>query len=89
MKSLGLKVYQKSIIVEFTDTFAGEANYCWIDRYEIQAKSLRQAITIAKKKRYHSPVPRHKVCYDFGDEIRIDIVGTCVCAFASYKRIKL
>lgn len=73
------------IIVEFTDTYAGEANYCWVDRYEIDAPSLKQAITKAKKLRYYSPLPRHRIVWDFGDEIRIDIVGACVCAFAYYK----
>ena len=70
-------------LVEFTDTFGGEANYCWIDRYEVEAKRLRQAITKAKQKRYHSPLPRHKTS-DYGDTIRIDIIGQNVCAFATY-----
>ena len=73
------------VIVEFTDTFGGDANYCWVDRYEIEAKDLKQAITKAKRQRYYSPLPAHKVAYDIGNERRIDIVGQCVCAFAYYK----
>lgn len=69
--------------VTFTDTFGGEANYCWVDEYVVQAQSLRQAVTKAKKQRYYSPVPRHRVS-DFGDMLRIDMAGSCVCAFAEY-----
>ena len=71
------------IKVTFTDTFGGEANYCWKDEYVIAAKSLKQAITKAKRQRYYSPVPRHRTS-DYGDMIRIDMVGACVCAFAEY-----
>ena len=34
---------------EYTDTFGGEANYCWVDRGTIQANSLKQALRRAKK----------------------------------------
>lgn len=29
---------------EMTDTFSGELNYCWIERFEVEAKSLRGAL---------------------------------------------
>lgn len=69
--------------VEFTDTFGGEANYCWVNRFQVEAKDIRQAITKAKQERYHAPVPRHRTS-DYGDMVRIDIVGECVCAFITY-----
>lgn len=69
--------------VEFTDTFGGEANYCWIEKFCVSAPDIKRAITLAKQYRYHSPLPRHSLS-DYGDgEIRIDIKGACVCAFIS------
>ena len=73
----------KKYMVEFTDTFAGEANYCWTNRFEVTAKSMQQAITKAKQLRYYSPLPKHKTS-DYGDMIRIDMVGQNVCAFCTY-----
>lgn len=67
--------------IQWTDTFGGEANYCWVENSTIEAKSLQGAIRKAKAARYHSPVPRHKVTIDTGDLIRIDIVGANVCCF--------
>ena len=73
----------EKIKVEFTDTFGGEANYCWMKKYIVEADNLKQAITKAKKLRYCSPLPKHKTS-DFGDMIRIDMVNSNVCAFAEY-----
>lgn len=69
--------------VEFTDTFAGEANYCWVERFTVRAANTRQAITRAKQRRYSSPVPVHTAS-DYGDMVRIDIKGAAVCAFIEY-----
>ena len=38
--------------IEYTDTFGGEANYCWVHRYEIElpdTASIRQICRAAKK----------------------------------------
>ena len=67
--------------IEWTDTFGGEANYCWVERSTIEAKNLQGAIRKAKQARYYSPVPRHKVTIDTGDFIRIDIIGANICCF--------
>lgn len=75
-RQIQLKKYK----VEFTDTFGGDANYSWVERYEIEALSFSDAITQAKRERYWSPLPRH-ITSDYGDQVRIDIVGACVCAF--------
>lgn len=66
--------------VEFTDTFGGEANYCWVDRFTVEATNIKQAITKAKQHRYCAPIPKHSLS-DYGDSVRIDIKGKCVCAF--------
>lgn len=37
--------------IEYTDTFGGEANYCWVDRYTIRVDSdSRGAVMRAAKK---------------------------------------
>jgi hypothetical protein len=66
--------------VEFTDTFGGQANYAWVQRFTVEAKDFKQAVTKAKQERYNAPIPRHKP-EDYGDMVRIDIIGACVCAF--------
>ena len=68
--------------VEMTDTFGGEANYCWATRDQIEANSLKQAITRFKKK--HGVNVKHKLKYDSGDFRRVDLVDACVCIFASW-----
>lgn len=77
------------VFVEFTDTYGGEANYCWVDRYKVSARDLKHAITKAKQARYHGmnpftnrPLPRHTLS-DFGDMLRIDMNGSPVCAFVT------
>lgn len=79
-KSQDIKTYS----VEFTDTFGGEANYCWVERFEVTAPNMQSAITKAKQHRYYSPIPRHKTS-NYGDMIRIDIINDNVCAFIEEK----
>ncbi len=64
---------------EITDTFGGEANYCWVKRGTVRARSMRGAIR-AIKAREGIPA-RHFTVYDCGDERRIDFRGWTVCAF--------
>lgn len=73
--------------VEFTDTFGAEANYAWVERFNVDACNSTHAITLAKQHRYRSPVPRHTKS-DYGDMVRIDIVGSCVCAFIKLAEVQ-
>ena len=59
--------------VEVTDTFSGEANYCWVRRYKVRANTARGAIC---------KVSRHE-CLSFRGvgAGRYDAVGACICAF--------
>ena len=61
--------------IEVTDTFAGEANYCWVRRYQVRAKSERGAANILG--RLEGRGWRH-------DGVRYNIPGACVCAFIDY-----
>lgn len=66
--------------IEVTDTFGGEANYCWVSRYTIKASSFRGAMQALS--RQHGGHWR-KVA-DYGDQARYDHQGACVCAFVEY-----
>lgn len=83
MKTANQEKTAQLYAVEFTDTFGGEANYCWVKKFCVFAKDTRQAITRAKRHRYNAPLPRHTL-NDYGDQVRIDINGACVCAFITW-----
>lgn len=63
-----------------TDTFGGEANYAWVDRYTVKAKSIRGAINAFA--RQHGAGWR--IDYDDGESARYGLQGACVCAFVEY-----
>ena len=67
--------------IEVTDTFAGEANYSWVRRYEYEAKSAKGAIT--KMAMEHGAGWR--LDWDSGDMARYNLSGSCVCAFVTVK----
>ena len=65
--------------VEMTDTFGGEANYCWIHRFIVSASSHRGAMR--KVSRETGFAVR---CTMSGDPERWDAVGACVCYFVEW-----
>lgn len=67
--------------IEFTDTFGGEANFGWIDRYIVSAANMKQAVTKVKQYRYNTPISRHRYIYNDNMSARIDIINHNVCAF--------
>jgi len=69
-----------TFIVEVTDTFGGEANYAWVRRFTVTAKSFRGAIS--KVSRMMGYAFRKE--YDCGDLARYNAQGACVCAFVQY-----
>ena len=57
---------------EITDTFGGEANYCWARHYQVEANSLHGALCKVSK----------ETGYNFNyDGARYDAKGCCVCMF--------
>ena len=68
---------QKFYFVELTDTFGGEANYCWAKRYKVAASSFNGAIRKIAKATYY----RFRKEYDAGDMVKYKAIGACVCAF--------
>jgi hypothetical protein len=63
--------------IEVTDTFGGEANYCWVRRFSVQAKSPIGAIRIASRETGFS----FRKDADFGDCVRYNAKNVAVCAF--------
>ena len=62
--------------IEMTDTFGGEANYCWVNRFIVSASSPRGAM--------------RRVCARTGDSVRNvgrdrwDSTRGCVCYFVKW-----
>ena len=62
--------------IEMTDTFSGEANYCWVNRFLVSASSPRGAM--------------RRVCARTGDTVRDvgcdrwDSTRGCVCYFVEW-----
>ena len=62
--------------IEMTDTFGGEANYCWVNRFLVSASSPRGAM--------------RRVCARTGDSVRDvgcdrwDSTRGCVCYFVEW-----
>ena len=62
--------------IEMTDTFGGEANYCWVNRFIVSASTPRGAM--------------RRVCARTGDSVRSvggdrwDSTRGCVCYFVEW-----
>ena len=68
--------------VEHTDTFGGEANYCWVNRYTIADGTRLQKVRAAKR---ITGLTGHRcVVSDFGDMLEIRPVGICQVVFVSW-----
>jgi hypothetical protein len=70
--------------VEMTDTFGGDANYCWVRRAIIDAPTDATSQTLirrAKKALGLAPC-RHRT-QDYGDLIRLDLRNNPICIFIS------
>lgn len=70
---------------EMTDTYAGEANYCWVKRGTVKARSFRGAVIAAKHAVGWLP-RRHRVTMRCGDMVRIDAKGAHICMFITWPR---
>lgn len=70
--------------VEMTDTFGGEANYCWVERALIEAPCDASArILIRRAKKALNISTPHRVTHDWGDMLRIDLRNHHICIFIS------
>ena len=63
--------------IEVTDTYGGEANYAWVTRHIIKAKSMRGAVQRFSRM---SGMSWHCVG-DYGDQMRYDSKSGATCYF--------
>lgn len=69
---------------ELTDTFAGEANYCWVQRATFEAPSDASPRTLlARAKRALNTTLAFRTTFDCGDHFRADAQRACICLFIS------
>jgi hypothetical protein len=72
--------------IEVTDTFGGEANYCWVKRGTTTARSRRGKIEAAKRLAGWTGWCRVKAS-DYGDVMEIrptESSGVCQIAFVTF-----
>jgi hypothetical protein len=65
--------------IEVTDTYGGEANYSWVTRFKVHAKSELGAIRKVSKE----VGLRFRKDYDTGDLSKYRALNACICAFLS------
>lgn len=70
---------QQYFYFEVTDTFGGEANYCWVARYKVKASSFRGAVLKVARERGYSGLVR--LVMDCGEMKRWNVQGACICIF--------
>jgi hypothetical protein len=66
--------------VEVTDTYGGEANYCWVNRYKVRASSMMGAA----RRVAHQGGYEVRKDYNTGDMARYNAKGECVCMFVEH-----
>lgn len=65
--------------IEYTDTFGGEANYSWVLRFKVSAKSAVSAIRKFTKK---MGLSNHLIKeYSYGDFRRYNVKKAAQCVF--------
>ena len=71
--------------VEYTDTFGGAANYCWVQRHEIQGTSEKPRTLVRRAKAAVGLTGVRCNVTNFGDMIEVRPVGMCTVLFISGK----
>lgn len=66
---------------EYTDTFSGEANYCWAERGTISTKA-DNPVRKVKAALGLSGVPCKR--FDYGDMIELRPYGSCTVVFINW-----
>lgn len=72
-------IMQNLFFVEVTDTYGGEANYCWVKRFKVNASSMRGAITKVARETGLS----FRSVSNCNDVTRYNAKNACICAFVS------
>ena len=67
----------KNYNIELTDTFNGEANYSWVKRFTVSAKTMRGAVIKANREIGYS----YRKVWDDGITRRYNSLSGCTCYF--------
>lgn len=70
---------------EYTDTFAGEANYSWVRRAEVELPDNASRLAVVRKAKQWAGIngTRARVT-DYGDLLEIRPAGICAVLFVSF-----
>ena len=64
--------------ITVTDTYAGELNYSWVHRHEIEAPAdIRTPQLVRRAKREAGLSGRHTTA-DYGDSVTVRMHGACI-----------
>jgi len=69
--------------VEYTDTFNGEANYCWVKRAEFTMDNYTNRKIIRKAKALMGLTNVRGVTEDYGDSYAFRPYGMCTVLFVN------
>ena len=71
--------------ITVTDTFAGELNYCWVRRYELEAPAdISTRALVRRAKALAGIAGRHRLD-DYGDSLSIWPRGACVALLVTVR----
>lgn len=65
--------------IELTDTYGGEANYSWVSRFKVYAKSELAALRMFTRET--GLAGRLRKVADYGDFARYDVARAALCVF--------
>ena len=72
--------------IEMTDTFAGEANYCWVKRATFDAPDNVSRLALVRRAKGLMGLNGVRCrTYDHGDMVEIRPRGACVVMFITHR----
>lgn len=71
--------------VEYTDTFGGEANYCWAERFTFNADGMSDLAIIRKAKKLVGLTARRGKSQWIGDLYEFRPYGFCTIMFITFR----
>ncbi len=69
---------------EYTDTFGGEANYCWVKRTTFDVKTNSNLAILRKAKALMGLSNVRGKTEDYGDTLKFTPRGSCTVLFVTY-----
>lgn len=70
--------------VEYTDTFGGEANYCWVKRASFDVKTNSNRAILRKAKALMGLSGARGTTEDWNDTLVFKPYGSCTVLFVTY-----